>query len=461
MVLESNYSLADVLAVAKIHPFYVPNVQYPPDSCTVRSIREQVAKDPVDADLQTQPLLRKKDLYVTIERLINDTSPENSYRHSIYASVTGGGFGSKPMFFATDVHENRRHRANFGRFIRNMGLIKHGDWVLTVHSAGELYRSLDLTLEILENAGACVLSAGNNMSLAHVVGLLADYNVNVLSGDSSQVVQIAHYISTLPREEQEKLEIDKIIYTSETLTAAQRSHITGVLGPVKICSLMGSAEAGPYAVSNPDITGKSAVPGHEDFVFDTRATLFEILPPSFSEQGSNPDPMPEGEQGIIVQTSLSRLRNPLVRYITGDIGSLHHLSDEARSQVPSSYWPYLRILRLRGRDRRFSFEWDGEYFEFQSLASLLNKPECGLLQWQVLLDKMEPSQEASLEVRLLCSPRNADLLSEDALGKQIQGFLHVCSENEHRFRLRFVKDLEGFELSKTGRKVIKFVDRFT
>lgn len=460
MVRKSNYSLADVLSVAKIHPFYVTDVQYPPDPRTIQASREQAAKEPTEANLRAQPLLRKKDLYTTIERLINDTDPRNAYRHSVYASVTGGGFGSKPLFFATDVHENRRHRAIFGSFIQDMGIIKHGDWVLTMHTAGELYRSLDLILELLENAGASVLGAGHLMSPADVVRLLVDYHVNILCGDSSQMAQTVHYISTLPQEERAKLNINQIIYTSETLTPAQRAHIGAVLGPVKICSIMGSAEAGPYAVSNPDLTGKNAAAGYEDFIFDTRDTLFEILPPSFSENGSDPVPMPEGEQGIIAQTSLARLRNPLVRYITGDVGSLHPLPEQARGLIPDIDWPHLRVLRLQGRDRRFSFDWDGEYIEFHHLTTLLNNEECGVLQWQVILDKMEGSPESSLEIRLLCSPRDRDLISEQALIDRIRTFFHAYSGNEYRFRLTLLKDLSGFQRSSTGRKVIKFIDRF-
>ena len=34
-------------------------------------------------------------------RLVNDTSPRNTYRLKSYVSFTGGGFGSKPLFFAT------------------------------------------------------------------------------------------------------------------------------------------------------------------------------------------------------------------------------------------------------------------------------------------------------------------------------------------------------------------------
>lgn len=58
------YSLADVLAVADIHPFYSPNVQYPPDAQALRLVREQAAgTTPADASrLKARPLLWKKDL---------------------------------------------------------------------------------------------------------------------------------------------------------------------------------------------------------------------------------------------------------------------------------------------------------------------------------------------------------------------------------------------------------------
>lgn len=78
--------------------------------------------------------------YATIQSLINDTNPKNTFRRGIYTSITGGGGGPNPLFFATDVHENRRHRANFGLFIRSIGLVTDSDWVVTVHTGGGLYR---------------------------------------------------------------------------------------------------------------------------------------------------------------------------------------------------------------------------------------------------------------------------------------------------------------------------------
>jgi hypothetical protein len=85
----------------------------------------------------------------------------------------------------------------------------------------------------------------------------------------------------------------------------------------------------------------------------------------------------------------------------------------------------------------------------------------GVLQWQVILDKMEPSKEASLEIRMLCAERNETLLSRREIIDRLHAYLYIYSSNQHRFRATFVDDLNGFERSETGRKVIKFVDRFT
>ncbi|KAF2968959.1 hypothetical protein GQX73_g4599 [Xylaria multiplex] len=438
---DNFYSLRDVLSVAKIHPFYCQEREYPPDAHAIQIARQEAVEESAEADLKLFPLLWKKHLYTAVERLVNDTSPKNTYRHGVYASITGGGFGSKPLFFATDVGENRRQRATYGQFLRTIGVVAPGDWVLTVHSAGELYRSLDLVLEILENAGASVLSAGNRMPAAEACTLLAKYHVNVLTGDSSQVIQLVHHISTLSPEERDQIKLDKIIYTSEVLTPAQRAYIRQVLGPIKICSMFASAESGPWTASNPDMTGNATLAGSTDFIFDTRAT-----------------PLPDGEQGMVVQTSLARLRNPLVRYVTGDVGSLHPLPDHARARLSESDWRHFRVLRLVGRDRRFSFDWDGEYIDFEDLAALINA-ESAILQWQVILGTMEPSRESSLEVRVLRAAGDDDS-SREAFVNRLTTFLHVYEMNSHRFRLEFVQDMDGFERSTTGRKVIKFIDRY-
>ncbi|KAI4594992.1 hypothetical protein KJ359_007243 [Pestalotiopsis sp. 9143b] len=383
---STTYSLSDILTVAGLHPFYNPDVQYPPDEPTIRAALESAAGTSSKAKLAQQPLLLKNTL------------------------------------------------------------------------------SLDLMLEILENAQATVLSGGTTMAPADVIGVLIQYNVNVLTGDSGQIVGIAHHISKLPETERNGIKLNKIIYTSEAFTTSQRKYVLSILGPVKICSVLGSAEAGPYAASCDYMTDMETT-NYADFIFDTRALVIEIFPSSFADGGQNPTSVPEGQKGIIAQTSLSRLRHPLVRYITGDVGSLHDMPESARAVIHVAERAHLRILRLYGRDHRFSSTWNGEYFEFSVLASIMNNPHFGVLQWQVILDKLEPSMEAALTVRLLL-PSMADAerktpAHQQALFDQLRTFFCVDTTSEHRFQIVLVDDIAGFERSATGNKVIKFIDRLT
>ncbi|KAE8375733.1 hypothetical protein BDV26DRAFT_299489 [Aspergillus bertholletiae] len=460
---SESFSLAEVLAIAKKHPFYDPKIQYPPNARALQEARNSAGNHQTKADLRSQPLLHKNDIYKTVERLTHDASPENVYRESSYMTISGGGSGGLPMMFAVDVHENRQQRAQMGKLLRTCGVIHPKDWVISVHISGGFYRSLDLTTEIMENAGATVLSAGNSMELEEVVQTLAHYHVNVLTGDASQVVQLVCYISTLPADRQKQIQITKVIYTSEPLTAAQQSFLRETLGDIKICSVMGSSEAGPWALSSPELVGEENLTSSSmDFVFDTRDMIIEILPPAAlgdEKASSDIHPLPLGETGIIVQTSLRRLRNPLVRYITGDVGSLHELPDMASTVVPESERQYLRVLRMQGRDRRFSFKWYGAYFEFEKMKALVQAEECGILQWQVILDPAESSPLITMEVRLLRAPSQAGVLSDGELTKRVRNFFLVLPENENMFRLVFVKDLAGFERSSTAGKVINFLDR--
>lgn len=391
-------------------------------------------------------------------------------------SITGGGSGSIPMMFAVDVHENRQQRLQMGNFIRLCRLVEPDDWVLSTHAAGGFYRSLDLMTEILENAGATVLSGGNAMTQQEIVDTLINYQVNVLTGDGSQITQVVYNISILPPEERARIKLNKIIYTSEPLTKPQRALVRSTLGDgIKICSVLGSAEAGAWAISNPDLTGDEAFTNTDssssstDFVFDTRSMLIEIFPSSLLDDSSTSKtpasiplpPLPLGEPGLIVQTSLQRLRNPLVRYITGDIGSLHPLPDSPTSHlIPPEDRKYLRVLRMQGRDRRFSFKWFAVYIEFDNLRSLMQREELGILQWQVILGQLDTSPQTTLEVRLLRTPsENPGIVDDEKVVKQLWVFFYVLPENQHLFRIVFLKDLAGFETSSTAGKVIQFVDR--
>ncbi|KAJ5781213.1 hypothetical protein N7457_006373 [Penicillium paradoxum] len=460
---SETYQIPEVLAVAQLHPFYVPSVKYPPDAETIKRAQDQARRNVEKFDLSSQGFLYKKDLFHTVDRLVNDLSPENTYRRSCYTSMTGGGSGGAQLLFVTDVHENRRHRAYFGKFLKATGIVEETDWILTTHFEGHIYRSMDLMAELFENGGASVLCGGSYMSTTEVVKALVDYHVNALAGESSQIINTVQYISTLSQEQRDRIKIQKVIYTSEMLTPAQRSFIREIIGSVKIYSVYGSAEAGPWAASSPDLLEQGSGVS-QDFIFDTRSMVVEILDPSIMEthHGSSiaPQSMPDGERGIIVQTSLNRLRNPLVRYVTGDMGSIHPLPESVRSRMSDADSQFLHVLRLYGRDRRFSFEWDGMYFEFENLAALLGHEECGVLQWQVILDRLDSCPRSTIEVRVFRSSHDPSLLSEADLKERIMNFFNVCPGNEPWICVTLVEDRKDFVRSATGDKILKFVDRF-
>lgn len=98
-----------------------------------------------------------------------------------------------------------------------------------------------------------------------------------------------------------------------------------------------------------------------------------------------------------------RRREPLVHYIyiTGGIASSHPLPETAYAVLPGSELEHLRVLRLHGRDRRFSFKWFGMYFEFENILSLMQSEKTRILRWQLILASLESSPRTPLETRLL------------------------------------------------------------
>ncbi|KAJ5195202.1 uncharacterized protein N7498_008640 [Penicillium cinerascens] len=129
------------------------------------------------------------------------------------------------------------------------------------------------------------------------------------------------------------------------------------------------------------------------------------------------------------------------------------LAESAREHVSDEDWKYFRIVRLYGRDRRFSFEWDGMYFE-------LNAEECDVLQWLLILDRLESSPRSTMETRILRPSGNPSPLSEVALSERIKAFFNVYSGSKDRFSVTFLDDRKGFVRSNAGDKIIKFEDIF-
>lgn len=291
------------------------------------------------------------------------------------------------------------------------------------------------------------------------------YRVNVISGDGPQILNFAHDVAALPSSARCNLRITKINFTCEVMSRSKREYLMSVFGPVAFSSMFASAETGPWAVAVDNITGKPDDENTVDLLFDTRAMNVEVLSLSSETKSESPpgelQMVPEGSAGQLVLTSLQRLRNPLVRYISGDLGSIRPLPEVADSQIDLDLRRHWKVLRMYGRDQRFSFKWLGEYFELGQLNSTMQTEEWGILQWQIIVEHSKEYEGSDfLEVRMLrrSGVDEKTISNEELLRGLVEAFF-LTPLNENLLRAIFLDDLQGFERSETSGKVIRFIDK--
>ncbi|KAL2862230.1 uncharacterized protein BJX67DRAFT_366846 [Aspergillus lucknowensis] len=89
----------------------------------------------------------------------------------------------------------------------------------------------------------------------------------------------------------------------------------------------------------------------------------------------------------------------------------------------------------------------------------------GVLELQIIVDSQDSSPHGTLEVRVF---RTADadssgshILPQEEFVGMIETFFWGFPETRCLFQIVFVKGFERFERRSMGRKVIRFVDRFT
>ncbi|RAL17044.1 uncharacterized protein BO97DRAFT_453080 [Aspergillus homomorphus CBS 101889] len=460
-----GFDLGDVLAIASVHPFYSAT-PYPPRREELPALLANFRESATEFKLSSFPLTRKEALYKEIARLTTDRDPRNGYRQENYISTTGGGSGKgSPMVFAADSQENRQQRAATGYLLRSLGITGPGDWVMTMHVSGHLYRALDLMAEVFEASGASVLCAGSQMEQDKIVETLIEYQVNAIAGDAGQIMQLSRHISTLSEDKRRQLLINKVIYTSEPMTVAQHSFLSSLFPDAAVSSVIASAESGPWAASPAKLTETTKAENYADFVYDQRSMHLEVFPFAI-EDYQDPDrvdaqPLPDGKKGLLVQTSLQRLRHPLIRYVCGDVCSLHPLPETIKAELSAEDAPHYKVARIYGRDRRMSFDWYGEYFEFPVVQEAMRTETWGILQYQIIRRYNEGDKSnlgIVLELRVLRHDEPGTI-SKEEVTRELRKLFWVFENNEELFDLRYLSDYEGFLRSTTGRKVINFIDQ--
>jgi phenylacetate-CoA ligase len=161
------------------------------------------------------------------------------------------------------------------------------------------------------------------------VALLADFGADVLCATPSYALNIAEVAAAMGVDLR-RLPLRTGVFGAEPWSDAIRRELEDKLG-VKAVDLYGLSEIIGPGVACECHTAQSGLHGWEDHF------LFEIVDPETLQ------PLPAGESGELVITTLTKQALPMIRYRTRDITRL----DDAPCGCGRSH---VRIMRVTGRD---------------------------------------------------------------------------------------------------------------
>lgn len=175
----------------------------------------------------------------------------------------------------------------------------------------------------------CVVVPVSGGGTERQVTLLKDFAADILASTPSYALHIAEVAESLDID-LPALPVRRGIFGAEPWSEAMRAELDSRLGIVSVDMYGLSEIMGPGVAAECDIE-RAGLHGWEDHF------LFEVVDPDTLE------PVPIGETGELVITTLTREAMPMVRYRTRDITKL---SD----QPCACGRTHLRVLRVAGRD---------------------------------------------------------------------------------------------------------------
>ena len=273
---------------------------------------------------ESLPILKKVDYQIPLkERLSKGFSEKNSYTNK-----TSGSSGN-PIRFAKDRYS---HAITWAYHMERFG------WHDINFNTSLQARYYGIPLDTVENETVRLKDflakryrfSINNLSEKALDEMLKVYKqkpFECINGYTSSIVLFAKYL----REKNIVLKnicptLKVCIVTSEMLFEADKILLENRLG-VPIVNEYGCSEAGVIAFTNP----------HGEWEVDSKTLFVEIL-----DEADKPLPM--GEEGRIVITSLHNKAHPFIRYEIGDYGAL---SEESTFKKPI-------LKKLTGRTNDFA-----------------------------------------------------------------------------------------------------------
>lgn len=207
------------------------------------------------------------------------------------------------------------------------------------------------------------------------VKLLKDFNVSALMGVVSYGIRIMEHLN----ETKEALpKLKKGMFGAETFSDAMREKIKKGLG-IEAFDIYGMTETGGVGTTGMDCAEHSGIHVWED------QYIIEVIDPKTLK------PVPDGEYGEIVFTSLTRKALPVLRFRTADISRIVSRKKCACGRT------HIRIDRINGRIDDMLIVKGVNFFPKQIEETLMKIPGV-LSQYQIIIEEIDGVKDVRVNV---------------------------------------------------------------
>jgi len=278
-----------------------------------------------------------------------------------------------------------------------------------------------------ERIGCPVLPVSGGFTVRQAL-LLHDLGGQVLCATPSYALVIAQAVQDAGIDPAE-LKLELGLFGGEAWTEGLREQIEHALPGLRAVNFYGLSEMCGPGVAGECLEARDGLHVHEDHF------LVEVVDPDSAE------PLGEGDEGELVFTTLAKEAMPLLRYRTGDIGSLTHEPCVCGRTTA-------RIRGLRGRRDDMITVRGVNLYPSNVEHLLMTVPEVAP-HYQLVVDRLDALDEVTVH----CEPLSPEVDTE-ALRTTVETVLQ-----EHTGIRITVELLEPGSVPRSEGKAVRVVDR--
>lgn len=187
--------------------------------------------------------------------------------------------------------------------LRELG-VRNGDRVVNTLIGGSMYGGLLTSASELTRLPVEAYSTGQQITVDLLLKLVDHFDANVLLGQPALILPLLRDA----KKQHPGLRIETVIYGGTAMTESDKKWLRTELGTRKITSILAANDGAQLGYQCGELGG-TLHHLNDDY------NLIEVV----DDEGR---PLPDGESGELLVTSLQKFEGPLIRYRIGDVGRI-------------------------------------------------------------------------------------------------------------------------------------------